>query len=128
VDPLLHGYFPLQGLCRAIDIAAMCLHEEADKRPVIRDVVCGLTFLESQHYDPNKSDQGGPSSSYKSNQSGSSRSFLSPSSSAATSSRKGTGSDKPQKKHYFQRGSSSSAADTGTARETQPAAEAKGQK
>ncbi|KAE8668780.1 Serine/threonine-protein kinase [Hibiscus syriacus] len=44
-DPLLGGDFPLIGLQQAVAIAAMCLQEEAEIRPLIRDVVSALSCL-----------------------------------------------------------------------------------
>ncbi|KAE8681736.1 Serine/threonine-protein kinase PBS1 [Hibiscus syriacus] len=44
-DPLLGGDFPLIGLQQAVAIAAMCLQEEAEVRPLIRDVVSALSCL-----------------------------------------------------------------------------------
>lgn len=44
-DPLLEGNYPKRGLYQALAIAAMCLHEEADARPLMADVVTALEFL-----------------------------------------------------------------------------------
>ncbi|KAK6149304.1 hypothetical protein DH2020_016829 [Rehmannia glutinosa] len=44
-DPLLQGNYPEKGLYQALAIAAMCLQEEADTRPLITDVVTALEFL-----------------------------------------------------------------------------------
>ncbi|GMI66386.1 PBS1-Like 26 [Hibiscus trionum] len=44
-DPLLGGDFPLKGLQQAVAISAMCLQEEAEVRPLIRDVVSALSCL-----------------------------------------------------------------------------------
>ncbi|XVF81160.1 hypothetical protein PTKIN_Ptkin15bG0134600 [Pterospermum kingtungense] len=44
-DPLLNGDFPTKGLQQAIAVAAMCLQEEAQIRPLICDVVTALSFL-----------------------------------------------------------------------------------
>ncbi|KAK8565213.1 hypothetical protein V6N12_058783 [Hibiscus sabdariffa] len=44
-DPLLDGNFPLKGLQQAVAISAMCLQEEAEVRPLIRDVVSALSYL-----------------------------------------------------------------------------------
>ncbi|KAK9025455.1 hypothetical protein V6N11_038322 [Hibiscus sabdariffa] len=52
-DPLLQGHYPMQGLYQALDVAAMCLHEQAATRPLIGDVATTLTHLASQMYDPN---------------------------------------------------------------------------
>ncbi|CAJ1956040.1 unnamed protein product [Sphenostylis stenocarpa] len=52
VDPLLLGQYPVRGLYQALAIAAMCVQEQANMRPVIADVVTALNYLESQKYDP----------------------------------------------------------------------------
>ncbi|GLU23285.1 hypothetical protein SLE2022_393060 [Rubroshorea leprosula] len=44
-DPLLEEKYPLKGLYQALAVAAMCLQEEADSRPLIGDVVTALEFL-----------------------------------------------------------------------------------
>ncbi|XVF26009.1 hypothetical protein REPUB_Repub13aG0263300 [Reevesia pubescens] len=44
-DPLLEGNYPVKGLYQALAVAAMCLQEEADIRPLIGDVVTALEFL-----------------------------------------------------------------------------------
>ncbi|MBA0867922.1 hypothetical protein Goshw_006070 [Gossypium schwendimanii] len=45
VDPLLKGNYPKKGLCQALAVAAMCLQEEAESRPLIADVVTAIEFL-----------------------------------------------------------------------------------
>ncbi|GLU23618.1 hypothetical protein SLE2022_396100 [Rubroshorea leprosula] len=45
VDPLLQGKFPMKGLHQALAIAAMCLQEEAETRPLMSDVVTALEYL-----------------------------------------------------------------------------------
>ncbi|RDX71411.1 putative serine/threonine-protein kinase PBL5, partial [Mucuna pruriens] len=52
VDPLLQGQYPVRGLYQALAIAAMCVQEQPNMRPVIADVVTALNFLASQKYDP----------------------------------------------------------------------------
>ncbi|XP_040994128.1 probable serine/threonine-protein kinase PBL7 isoform X3 [Juglans microcarpa x Juglans regia] len=52
VDPLLQGQYPVRGLYQALAIAAMCLQEQPNMRPVIGDVVTALNYLASQKYDP----------------------------------------------------------------------------
>lgn len=52
VDPLLQGQYPMRGLYQALAIAAMCLQEQAETRPLIGDVVTALTYLEYQSSDP----------------------------------------------------------------------------
>ncbi|XP_061370401.1 probable serine/threonine-protein kinase PBL23 [Gastrolobium bilobum] len=48
-DPLLEGNYPKKGLDQALAVAAMCLQEEADTRPLISDVVTALDVLAKQH-------------------------------------------------------------------------------
>jgi serine/threonine protein kinase len=45
VDPNLDGNYPVKGLHQALAIAAMCLQEEAETRPLMGDVVTALEFL-----------------------------------------------------------------------------------
>ncbi|XP_010557300.1 PREDICTED: probable serine/threonine-protein kinase RLCKVII [Tarenaya hassleriana] len=52
VDPLLQGQYPIRGLYQALAIAAMCVQEQPNMRPVISDVVMALNYLASQKYDP----------------------------------------------------------------------------
>ena len=47
-DPLLEEKYPVKGLYQALAVAAMCLEEEADARPLIGDVVTALEFLARQ--------------------------------------------------------------------------------
>lgn len=51
VDPLLKGRYPVRGLYQALAIAAMCVQEQPNLRPVISDVVTALNYLASQKYD-----------------------------------------------------------------------------
>ncbi|KAI9124024.1 hypothetical protein K1719_005324 [Acacia pycnantha] len=44
-DPLLEGKFPVKGLFKALAVAAMCLEEEADTRPLMSDVVTALQHI-----------------------------------------------------------------------------------
>ena len=44
-DPLLKGNFPVRALYQAVAISSMCLREEDNTRPLIKDVVCALQFL-----------------------------------------------------------------------------------
>lgn len=44
-DPLINKQFPEKDLNQAVAIAAMCLQEEAEARPLISDVVTALSFL-----------------------------------------------------------------------------------
>lgn len=52
VDPLLEGHYPVRGLYQALAIAAMCVQEQPNMRPVVADVVTALNYLASQKYDP----------------------------------------------------------------------------
>ncbi|MFS7957788.1 putative non-specific serine/threonine protein kinase [Helianthus anomalus] len=51
-DPMLQGQYPVRGLYQALAVAAMCVQEQPNSRPVIADVVTALTYLASQKYDP----------------------------------------------------------------------------
>ncbi|XP_027362961.1 probable serine/threonine-protein kinase PBL7 isoform X3 [Abrus precatorius] len=51
-DPMLQGQYPQRGLYQALAVAAMCVQEQANMRPVIADVVTALSYLASQRYDP----------------------------------------------------------------------------
>jgi len=51
-DPLLQGQYPSRGLYQALAIAAMCVQDQPNMRPVIADVVTALTYLASQKYEP----------------------------------------------------------------------------
>lgn len=51
-DPMLQGQYPTRGLYQALAVAAMCVQEQPNMRPVIADVVTALTYLASQKYDP----------------------------------------------------------------------------
>ncbi|KAF2295862.1 hypothetical protein GH714_034740 [Hevea brasiliensis] len=51
-DPLLQGQYPVRGLYQALAVAAMCVQEQPNMRPLIADVVTALTYLASQMYDP----------------------------------------------------------------------------
>lgn len=50
-DPLLQGKYPMRGLYQALAVAAMCLQEQGETRPLIKDVVTALTYLASQTYE-----------------------------------------------------------------------------
>ncbi|KAI3473242.1 hypothetical protein Pfo_030534 [Paulownia fortunei] len=51
-DPVLQGQYPARGLYQALAVAAMCVQEQPNLRPMIADVVTALTYLASQKYDP----------------------------------------------------------------------------
>ncbi|KAL8129878.1 hypothetical protein V2J09_019033 [Rumex salicifolius] len=49
-DPALNGMYPTRGLYQALAIAAMCLQEQPNLRPLIGDVVTALNYLAAQNY------------------------------------------------------------------------------
>ncbi|KAM1231135.1 hypothetical protein ACFX13_041926 [Malus domestica] len=51
-DPMLQGQYPVRGMYQALAVAAMCVQEHPNMRPVIADVVTALNYLASQKYDP----------------------------------------------------------------------------
>ncbi|XP_027185223.1 probable serine/threonine-protein kinase PBL7 [Coffea eugenioides] len=51
-DPLLQGQYPSRGLYQALAVAAMCVQEQPNMRPLMADVVTALSYLASQRYDP----------------------------------------------------------------------------
>ncbi|PWA85351.1 protein kinase superfamily protein [Artemisia annua] len=51
-DPVLEGEYPVRGLYQALAIAAMCLQEQPNMRPLVADIVTALNYLASQIYDP----------------------------------------------------------------------------
>ncbi|CAN1237701.1 Serine/threonine-protein kinase PBL27 [Linum grandiflorum] len=53
-DPLLQGHYPVRGLYQALAVAAMCVQEQPNMRPLIADVVTALTYLASQNFDPDR--------------------------------------------------------------------------
>ncbi|KAK8673522.1 hypothetical protein V6N13_111853 [Hibiscus sabdariffa] len=63
VDPLLQGQYPVRGLYQALDVAAMCVQEQPNMRPLTADVVTVLTYLASQKYDPETRSVQGPQTS-----------------------------------------------------------------
>ncbi|XP_020210702.1 probable serine/threonine-protein kinase PBL23 [Cajanus cajan] len=54
VDPLLKGNYPTKGLHQALAVAAMCIQDEADIRPLISDVVTALEVLAMKHIQVGK--------------------------------------------------------------------------
>ncbi|CAN1338594.1 Probable serine/threonine-protein kinase PBL7 [Linum perenne] len=50
-DSSLQGHYPVRGLYQALAVAAMCVQEQPNMRPLIADVVTALTYLASQKYD-----------------------------------------------------------------------------
>lgn len=51
-DPMLQGQYPSRGLYQALAVAAMCVQEQPNMRPVIADVVTALNYLACQKFDP----------------------------------------------------------------------------
>ncbi|KAK4430860.1 putative serine/threonine-protein kinase PBL7 [Sesamum alatum] len=51
-DPMLQGQYPARGLYQALAVAAMCVQEQPNMRPLMADVVTALTYLASQKYNP----------------------------------------------------------------------------
>lgn len=56
-DPFLEEQYPVKGLYQALAVAAMCLQEEADTRPLISDVVTALEFLSVSNKNKEYGDQ-----------------------------------------------------------------------
>ncbi|KAL2239494.1 UNVERIFIED_CONTAM: Serine/threonine-protein kinase PBL27 [Sesamum indicum] len=52
-DPVLEGRYPVRGLYQALAIAAMCVQEQPNMRPLVADVVTALSYLAAQTQDPN---------------------------------------------------------------------------
>ncbi|GKV40636.1 hypothetical protein SLEP1_g48251 [Rubroshorea leprosula] len=52
-DPLLDGQFSKSTFKRAIEVAKLCILENANARPSIRELANALEFLASQPYNPN---------------------------------------------------------------------------
>nr|GMD67155.1 serine/threonine-protein kinase CDL1-like [Ipomoea batatas] len=51
-DPALQGHYPVRGLYQALAIAAMCVQEQPNLRPLVADIVTALNYLAAQEYDP----------------------------------------------------------------------------
>ncbi|KAJ3686937.1 hypothetical protein LUZ61_016101 [Rhynchospora tenuis] len=59
-DPALQGQYPRRGLFQALAIAAMCVQENAARRPHIHEVMTALSYLASQS-EVSNDNYGGPS-------------------------------------------------------------------
>ncbi|XP_047943392.1 probable serine/threonine-protein kinase PBL7 isoform X2 [Salvia hispanica] len=59
-DPSLEGHYPVRGLYQALAIAAMCVQEQPNMRPLVADIVTALNYLASQAYDPSVHGVQGP--------------------------------------------------------------------
>ncbi|RAL46119.1 unnamed protein product [Cuscuta campestris] len=51
-DPALGTQFPVRGLYQALAIAAMCVQEQPNMRPLVADIVTALNYLSAQEYGP----------------------------------------------------------------------------
>ncbi|KAL7215118.1 hypothetical protein ACSBR1_027313 [Camellia fascicularis] len=51
-DPSLHGQYPMRDLYQALVVARLCVHEQANMRPLVADVVTALNYLASKNYYP----------------------------------------------------------------------------
>lgn len=52
-DPLLSDKYPVKALYQALAMAAMCLQEEANTRPVIADIAIALEYLLCESFKNN---------------------------------------------------------------------------
>ncbi|KAK4410024.1 Serine/threonine-protein kinase PBS1 [Sesamum angolense] len=52
-DPLLKGHFSEHSLGKAMEVALMCVRDDAHSRPSMTEVVHEMNYLTSQRYDPN---------------------------------------------------------------------------
>ncbi|KAD5961775.1 hypothetical protein R6Q59_014845 [Mikania micrantha] len=100
-DPGLQGQYPARGLYQALAVAAMCVQEQPNMRPVIADVVTALSYLASQKYDPEsqpvQNSQWSPSTPPRSKRDNGKRS----SGGGGSGSGSGSGSEKNHTKRYF---------------------------
>ncbi|XP_076956114.1 putative serine/threonine-protein kinase PBL7 [Bidens hawaiensis] len=96
-DPLLQGQYPARGLYQALAVAAMCVQEQPNMRPVMADVVTALSYLASQKYDPetqpNQNSQWSPSTPPRSKRDSDKK--------QNGGSGSGSGSEKNQTKRFF---------------------------
>ncbi|KAK8693266.1 hypothetical protein V6N13_070857 [Hibiscus sabdariffa] len=51
VDPLLRGHFSKSGLQKAVEVAVMCIEENANSRPSVNDIVKALEYFNSHPYN-----------------------------------------------------------------------------
>ncbi|KAJ9540362.1 hypothetical protein OSB04_026868 [Centaurea solstitialis] len=102
-DPVLQGQYPARGLYQALAVAAMCVQEQPNMRPVIADVVTALSYLASQKYDPEihpiQNSRCSPSTPPRSKRDNDKR--LNGSSSSCSGSGSGSGSEKNNTKRFF---------------------------
>ncbi|XVE84199.1 hypothetical protein DITRI_Ditri16bG0151100 [Diplodiscus trichospermus] len=56
-DPLLRGHFSKSTLKKALEVASICIQENANSRPSINDVVIALNYLTSHPYNPNEAER-----------------------------------------------------------------------
>ncbi|XP_020554241.1 serine/threonine-protein kinase PBS1 isoform X2 [Sesamum indicum] len=52
-DPLLKGQFSEHSLGKAMEVALMCVRDDAHSRPSMTEVVHAMNYLTSRRYDPN---------------------------------------------------------------------------
>ncbi|KAI3708540.1 hypothetical protein L2E82_37752 [Cichorium intybus] len=57
-DSSLEGRYPMKGLYQALAVAAMCLQEDATKRPVMSQVVSALEYLASGQNEEQQTESG----------------------------------------------------------------------
>ncbi|GMI67120.1 avrPphB susceptible 1 [Hibiscus trionum] len=50
-DPLLRGHFSQSGLQKALEVAVMCIEENANSRPCVNDIVVALEYFNSHPYN-----------------------------------------------------------------------------
>ncbi|KAH9625328.1 hypothetical protein KSS87_003625 [Heliosperma pusillum] len=54
-DPRLNGQYPVSALRKAVDVAAMCLREDAKRRPTMNEVAAAMDFLTTLKGGPPRS-------------------------------------------------------------------------
>ncbi|KAL1142016.1 hypothetical protein V6Z11_A11G069600 [Gossypium hirsutum] len=59
-DPLLRGHFSKPTLKKALEVALMCIEENANSRPSICDVVLALDYFNTHPYDSNETKRDNP--------------------------------------------------------------------
>ncbi|KAB2002492.1 hypothetical protein ES319_D11G069500v1 [Gossypium barbadense] len=59
-DPLLRGHFSKPTLKKALEVALMCIEENANSRPSICDVVLALDYFNTHPYDSNEAKRDNP--------------------------------------------------------------------
>lgn len=59
-DPLLRGHFSKPTLKKALEVALMCIEENANSRPSISDLVLALDYFNTHPYDSNEAKRDNP--------------------------------------------------------------------